>query len=178
MKSKGYAAHKTPSDECWLNLSFSNLEPMCTPYLLAQKEGVTSHHAKKTVTGAQMHHGLGMTNAKAGGDIKSPPAFLLVPKTGVEPARAKPTTPSRWRVYQFHHFGISGPRAENRLFIPQAAMYPPAHHSSTWTDQSRHPVRQPCSPAAMQEPADLPPPAQPGNRPAAGRKMPASGSSA
>jgi hypothetical protein len=29
----------------------------------------------------------------------------LVPKAGLEPARAMLTTPSRWRVYQFHHFG-------------------------------------------------------------------------
>ena|GEM_PF-4756990 len=27
-------------------------------------------------------------------------------KAGFEPAQAKPTTPSRWRVYQFHHFRI------------------------------------------------------------------------
>ena len=31
---------------------------------------------------------------------------LLVPKGGFEPPRGSPTTPSRWRVYQFHHFGI------------------------------------------------------------------------
>ena len=31
---------------------------------------------------------------------------LLVPKAGLEPARAMLTTPSRWRVYQFHHFGF------------------------------------------------------------------------
>jgi hypothetical protein len=32
-------------------------------------------------------------------------AFLyLVRKAGLEPARAMLTTPSRWRVYQFHHF--------------------------------------------------------------------------
>ena len=29
----------------------------------------------------------------------------MVPKAGFEPAQASPTTPSRWRVYQFHHFG-------------------------------------------------------------------------
>jgi hypothetical protein len=29
-----------------------------------------------------------------------------VPKGGFEPPRVLPTTPSRWRVYQFHHFGI------------------------------------------------------------------------
>ena len=29
----------------------------------------------------------------------------MVPKAGLEPAQASPTTPSRWRVYQFHHFG-------------------------------------------------------------------------
>jgi hypothetical protein len=29
----------------------------------------------------------------------------LVPKGGFEPPRGSPTTPSRWRVYQFHHFG-------------------------------------------------------------------------
>ena len=28
----------------------------------------------------------------------------LVRKAGLEPARAMLTTPSRWRVYQFHHF--------------------------------------------------------------------------
>jgi hypothetical protein len=30
----------------------------------------------------------------------------MVPKAGFEPARFVATTPSRWRVYQFHHFGI------------------------------------------------------------------------
>ena len=30
---------------------------------------------------------------------------LMVPKGGFEPPRGLPTTPSRWRVYQFHHFG-------------------------------------------------------------------------
>jgi hypothetical protein len=30
----------------------------------------------------------------------------MVPKGGFEPPRGSPTTPSRWRVYQFHHFGI------------------------------------------------------------------------
>jgi hypothetical protein len=30
----------------------------------------------------------------------------MVPKGGFEPPRGLPTTPSRWRVYQFHHFGI------------------------------------------------------------------------
>ena len=30
----------------------------------------------------------------------------MVPKGGFEPPRGWPTTPSRWRVYQFHHFGI------------------------------------------------------------------------
>ncbi|GEM_PF-203161 len=30
--------------------------------------------------------------------------FCLVRKAGLEPARAMLTTPSRWRVYQFHHF--------------------------------------------------------------------------
>jgi hypothetical protein len=29
----------------------------------------------------------------------------MVPKGGFEPPRGLPTTPSRWRVYQFHHFG-------------------------------------------------------------------------
>ena len=29
-----------------------------------------------------------------------------MPKGGFEPPRGLPTTPSRWRVYQFHHFGI------------------------------------------------------------------------
>ena len=33
------------------------------------------------------------------------PYFLMVPKPGFEPGRAVLTTPSRWRVYQFHHFG-------------------------------------------------------------------------
>ena len=31
----------------------------------------------------------------------------MVPKGGFEPPRGSPTTPSRWRVYQFHHFGIN-----------------------------------------------------------------------
>jgi hypothetical protein len=30
----------------------------------------------------------------------------MVPKGGFEPPRGSPTTPSRWRVYQFHHFGF------------------------------------------------------------------------
>lgn len=30
----------------------------------------------------------------------------MVPKPGLEPGRFVATTPSRWRVYQFHHFGI------------------------------------------------------------------------
>jgi hypothetical protein len=30
----------------------------------------------------------------------------MVPKGGFEPPRGLPTTPSRWRVYQFHHFGV------------------------------------------------------------------------
>jgi hypothetical protein len=29
----------------------------------------------------------------------------MVPKPGLEPGRILSTTPSRWRVYQFHHFG-------------------------------------------------------------------------
>lgn len=29
----------------------------------------------------------------------------MVPKAGVEPARPEGTTPSRWRVCQFRHFG-------------------------------------------------------------------------
>ena len=29
-----------------------------------------------------------------------------MPKGGFEPPRLVGTTPSRWRVYQFHHFGI------------------------------------------------------------------------
>jgi hypothetical protein len=29
----------------------------------------------------------------------------VVPKPGFEPGRELPTTPSRWRVCQFHHFG-------------------------------------------------------------------------
>ena len=33
--------------------------------------------------------------------------FSVVPRAGVEPARELPTTPSRWRVYQFHHLGTS-----------------------------------------------------------------------
>jgi hypothetical protein len=33
------------------------------------------------------------------------PMDLMVPKGGFEPPRGLPTTPSRWRVYQFHHFG-------------------------------------------------------------------------
>ncbi len=33
-------------------------------------------------------------------------SLWLVPKAGLEPARAMLTTPSRWRVYQFHHFGF------------------------------------------------------------------------
>ena len=32
-------------------------------------------------------------------------SMQLVPKGGLEPPRAMLTTPSRWRVYQFHHFG-------------------------------------------------------------------------
>jgi hypothetical protein len=32
---------------------------------------------------------------------------FMVPKGGFEPPRGSPTTPSRWRVYQFHHFGIN-----------------------------------------------------------------------
>ena len=31
---------------------------------------------------------------------------IEVPKGGFEPPRLVGTTPSRWRVYQFHHFGI------------------------------------------------------------------------
>ena len=31
---------------------------------------------------------------------------IKMPKAGLEPARGSPTTPSRWRVYQFHHFGV------------------------------------------------------------------------
>ena len=30
---------------------------------------------------------------------------VMVPKAGVEPARPEGTTPSRWRVCQFRHFG-------------------------------------------------------------------------
>ena len=30
----------------------------------------------------------------------------MVPKARLELARPRATTPSRWRVYQFHHFGI------------------------------------------------------------------------
>jgi hypothetical protein len=44
----------------------------------------------------------------------------MVPKTGLEPARILSTTPSRWRVYQFHHFGI---RKIYNIFI-QAAFLP------------------------------------------------------
>ena len=33
--------------------------------------------------------------------------LYLVPKGGLEPPRASPTTPSRWRVCQFHHFGTN-----------------------------------------------------------------------
>ncbi len=36
-----------------------------------------------------------------------PYTVSMVPKGGFEPPRGLPTTPSRWRVYQFHHFGIS-----------------------------------------------------------------------
>ena len=35
-----------------------------------------------------------------------PYTVSMVPKGGFEPPRGSPTTPSRWRVYQFHHFGI------------------------------------------------------------------------
>jgi hypothetical protein len=34
-----------------------------------------------------------------------PYTVSMVPKGGFEPPRGSPTTPSRWRVYQFHHFG-------------------------------------------------------------------------
>ena len=32
-------------------------------------------------------------------------SVVLVPRAGFEPTQAMPTTPSRWRVYQFHHLG-------------------------------------------------------------------------
>src|SRR3990170_2166810 len=45
-------------------------------------------------------------NNKRRGILTSPlPNDLMVPKGGFEPPRGLPTTPSRWRVYQFHHFG-------------------------------------------------------------------------
>ena len=34
--------------------------------------------------------------------------LCLVPKAGIEPARAWPTAPSTQRVYQFHHLGNLG----------------------------------------------------------------------
>ena len=37
--------------------------------------------------------------------VTSPLLHPMVPKGGFEPPRGLPTTPSRWRVYQFHHFG-------------------------------------------------------------------------
>ena len=46
-------------------------------------------------------------NNKRRGILTSPlMGCLMVPKGGFEPPRGLPTTPSRWRVYQFHHFGI------------------------------------------------------------------------
>jgi hypothetical protein len=39
-------------------------------------------------------------------NLKDPFTIMMVPKGGFEPPRGLPTTPSRWRVYQFHHFGI------------------------------------------------------------------------
>jgi hypothetical protein len=45
-------------------------------------------------------------NSKRRGFLTSPlVGCLMVPKGGFEPPRGLPTTPSRWRVYQFHHFG-------------------------------------------------------------------------
>ena len=46
-----------------------------------------------------------------------PFSVFMVPKGGFEPPRGLPTTPSRWRVYQFHHFGINivKPRLRLRL---------------------------------------------------------------
>jgi hypothetical protein len=40
-----------------------------------------------------------------GSDPGDPFTVGMVPKGGFEPPRGSPTTPSRWRVYQFHHFG-------------------------------------------------------------------------
>jgi hypothetical protein len=47
----------------------------------------------------------------------------MVPKGGFEPPRGSPTTPSRWRVYQFHHFGI--PVCKASLLCNKAAAIPP-----------------------------------------------------
>ena len=44
------------------------------------------------------------------------PYGYLVPKGGFEPPRGSPTTPSRWRVYQFHHFGILFDSVESHFF--------------------------------------------------------------
>jgi hypothetical protein len=38
-----------------------------------------------------------------------------VPKGGFEPPRGLPTTPSRWRVYQFHHFGSRSAIKKNQF---------------------------------------------------------------
>ena len=49
---------------------------------------------------------LGLKITKRRGLLASPPVIRsMVPKGGFEPPRGLPTTPSRWRVYQFHHFG-------------------------------------------------------------------------
>ena len=55
-----------------------------------------------------MERGVGLSkNSKRRGILTSPlVGYLMVPKGGFEPPRGSPTTPSRWRVYQFHHFGI------------------------------------------------------------------------
>ena len=41
----------------------------------------------------------------------------LVPTGGVEPPRTMSTTPSRWRVYQFHHVGwVKGLSYKARIY--------------------------------------------------------------
>ena len=51
-----------------------------------------AHHKKAPITGLLVRPFISID-------------FNMVPMAGLEPARALPTTPSRWRVYQFHHIG-------------------------------------------------------------------------
>ena len=75
-------------------------------------------------------------------------ARLMVPKGGFEPPRGLPTTPSRWRVYQFHHFG--------RIFNPS---HPPfskgGQRGITSSVQGLAPEVGPASPKVMQETSEL-----------------------